>query len=514
MGKVLKIVSLAFAIAFHTALQAQSPFVLDLPSRPLGAKSGTQLHAYLNSMTVTAREQAVYKELLAGNVPDFLRNLKPVTATATIGGRVRSVTYYVTPEYMCLGSDADYYRMPMTPILGQWLANALNCTLPTTQMVNQIWQASSCKLSPQTTTPDANMITEQRFWEHNGMVQTSRNANAAALGSLVGGHKKDVVITMRLNETAVSPRVFIYGWHYLSGTPIQPLSAAHESTYADYSHGVRLISNTCLLDGSTTTTVQAVLKDSALYTLLVSPASSVTGEGLVYNDKGLAYPVSAPPVVAVMPISDAFTSAGRQPGIWTDRFTMPAVVGFTPLSPGGDGYALRVRDTSGGFDATATGQQSDSDYFVEADIYCLYRPELAGDGFERVGIFARDDGNVNFTGYLSKPGNCYAMVWNGNNGVLACVKMVNGVESPLFAASQFPSSAWRKFRMECAGSKLTFKIDGETVGSATDSTFPSGLCGIGYHELFATNSFIMGTYADNFHADYWPLSGIEFHELM
>lgn len=514
MRNVLKCLILAIALVCQTALQAQSPAVLNLPSRPLGAKTGTQLHAYLNSMTVTAREQVVYKEILAGNVPDFLRDLKPVTATAIIGGRMRTVTYYVTPEYMCLGSDLDYYRLPMTPILGQWLANALNCTLPTTQMVNQIWLASSCKLSPQTTTPDADMITEQRFWEHNGMVQTSRNANAAPLGALVGGHKKDVVITMRLNETFVSPRVFIYGWHYLSGTPIQPLSAAHESTYADYSHGVRLISNTCLLDGSTTTTIQDVLKDSTLYTLLVSPASSVTGEGAVYNDTGLAYPVYAPPSFAVMPISDPFSSSGRKTGIWTDRFTMPAVVGFTPMPSGGDGYVLRVRDVTGGFDATATGQLSYTDYFVEADIYCLYRPELAGDGFERVGIFARDDGNINFTGYLSKPGNCYAMVWNSNTGLLACVKMVNGVESPLCTASQFSSSAWRKFRMECVGSKLTFKIDGVTVGSATDSTFLSGLCGIGYHEMFTTNSFITGTYADNFHAAFWPLAGIDFHELM
>jgi hypothetical protein len=58
-------------------------------------------------------------------------------------------------------------------------------------------------------------------------------------GVLLAGHKKDLVLTRKL---ATRPnRVAIYGWHQLSGEPIQPVSTVHVAEYADYSHGVRLI---------------------------------------------------------------------------------------------------------------------------------------------------------------------------------------------------------------------------------------------------------------------------------
>jgi len=44
-------------------------------------------------------------------------------------------------------------------------------------------------------------------------------------------------------------RVAIYGWHRTNGRPIQPLSTVHGARYADYSHGVRLVSQTAFIDG-------------------------------------------------------------------------------------------------------------------------------------------------------------------------------------------------------------------------------------------------------------------------
>ena len=49
------------------------------------------------------REQAV----LAGNVPDFLRNLVPVTFTG--GGA--TITICVAPDYLAVGSDRDFVRV-------------------------------------------------------------------------------------------------------------------------------------------------------------------------------------------------------------------------------------------------------------------------------------------------------------------------------------------------------------------------------------------------------------------
>ena len=72
-------------------------------------------------------------------------------------------------------------------------------------------------------------------------------AGGKALGALVAGIKKDVVITNRLGEKP--NRLAIYGWHKLDGTPIQPLTIVHKDTYVDYSHGVRLMKRTVIVDG-------------------------------------------------------------------------------------------------------------------------------------------------------------------------------------------------------------------------------------------------------------------------
>ena len=60
-----------------------------------------------------------------------------------------------------------------------------------------------------------------------------------AAGDLVAGHKKDLVLTRKMQGRP--DRVAIYGWHRLSGEPIQPVSTVHVDWYADYSHGVRLV---------------------------------------------------------------------------------------------------------------------------------------------------------------------------------------------------------------------------------------------------------------------------------
>ena len=54
--------------------------------------------------------------------------------------------------------------------------------------------------------------------------------------------------------------VAIYGWHRTNGEPIQPLYLGHSAGYADYSHGIRLIQQQMILNG-TETAVAEVLKN-------------------------------------------------------------------------------------------------------------------------------------------------------------------------------------------------------------------------------------------------------------
>jgi hypothetical protein len=107
------------------------------------------------------------------------------------------------------------------------------------------------------------MITTSYYWTHNQRVQ--RALSGRRPGSLVAGHKKDVVITNRLDR--MPGRVAIYGWHRPGGRPIQPLSLVHHVSYADYSHGIRFVLKTMIVDGARKS-VEAVLRDPTLSPLL------------------------------------------------------------------------------------------------------------------------------------------------------------------------------------------------------------------------------------------------------
>ena len=93
------------------------------------------------------------------------------------------------------------------------------------------------------------MTTIPVMWEHNTRLKGQRKETLkqASLGDLVAGHKKDVIISNKIYEKSSKP-VVIYGWHYQNGTPIQPVYAGHSETYADYSHGIRLVQDSVLVN--------------------------------------------------------------------------------------------------------------------------------------------------------------------------------------------------------------------------------------------------------------------------
>ncbi|MFO1489124.1 MAG: hypothetical protein U1F65_11675, partial [Verrucomicrobiota bacterium] len=257
----IAIASLALALAVRGQ-------ILELPTRLADAPNLVQYTNLISPLSLTERENWIYAQVVSGNVPNWWRQLKPVTVTA--GGH--SITYHVTPDYLAIGSDTDYFLEPVTPILAQRLADRLGCTLPTRKMVNQIWTNAVVKLTPQAIPPSAAMITVPVFATNNFLVRTQRNAstNAHPLGSLVSGDKKDIVISTLIHSNLsgnVPKPVVIYGWHYPDGTPIQPLYNGHEETYADYSHGARFVRMQATVDGLPNT-ITNVLASPALAGLL------------------------------------------------------------------------------------------------------------------------------------------------------------------------------------------------------------------------------------------------------
>ncbi len=86
-------------------------------------------------------------------------------------------------------------------------------------------------------------------------------------GQLVGGIKKDVVLSNKIFDSTKQNRVVIYGWHKLNSVPIQPLTNVHINSYVDYSHGIRLLNDEMILDG-VTVSVKSMLSDPLLYKVL------------------------------------------------------------------------------------------------------------------------------------------------------------------------------------------------------------------------------------------------------
>lgn len=219
-----------------------------IPRRPRSAAGGREVLAGLAGAGGTTRDAALVRAVEQGNVPDHLRQLVPVTMAGTQpDGRRVQITLCVMPDYLAVGSDQDFVRIPLGLPAANRLAERFDMLLPTARMVDAIHAQARVRLTPSPMTPGAQMASTGYLVTHNATVEAQRRATGAALGHLVSGHKKDVVLTNRL--TRVSGRVAIYGWHRGNGQPIQPLSTVHGQHYADYSHGIRLISRTAFVGG-------------------------------------------------------------------------------------------------------------------------------------------------------------------------------------------------------------------------------------------------------------------------
>lgn len=215
-----------------------------IPPRPVDAPGGAAVMSNLATLSGPEREAEMLAQITSGNVPDFLRCFRRVTVEGKdAAGAAHTVALDVIPDYLSVGSDDDFCRLPMTAAAAQRIADAFGCLLPTARIVDEIYRAAEAKLPPRPLTHEREAVTV--FVQHNTIIQEQRAA--IPNGPIVAGIKKDIVLTNRLRERA--GRVAIYGWHRPDGRPIQPLTTVHVSTYVDYSHGVRLVSRRALLDG-------------------------------------------------------------------------------------------------------------------------------------------------------------------------------------------------------------------------------------------------------------------------
>ncbi|MFH1575289.1 MAG: hypothetical protein ABIG68_15020 [Acidobacteriota bacterium] len=149
------------------------------------------------------------------------------------------------PDYIAIGSDSDFVRVPLDLPTAAALARTLNLRLPTRKIVDAVYRQAEVQLRPITMMPGPQMRSPGYVLTHNRRIELARAGHA--VGLLTAGHKKDLVLTRRLRM--IPGRVAIYGWHLAAGRPIQPLSTYHGARYADYSHGVRFVAPTVMIDG-------------------------------------------------------------------------------------------------------------------------------------------------------------------------------------------------------------------------------------------------------------------------
>ena len=239
-----------------------------IPRRANGAMTGQEFVRYIEPMGTVEREAAILREYLNGNDPSFLRAMKPVKVSITSGDTTASPfgktgIFWTLPDYLAIGSDEDYVYTPMNPLTAQKIADHFGMVLPTRKMVDDIYAQADVHLKPAPMPAGPTMRSTDYFRRHNETIQ--KQLGLGHRGELIAGHKKDVVISNRLGDNR--RRVAIYGWHKEDGKPIQPLSTVHGELYADYSHGVRLVSKMMTIDGNDVPLVE-VLHDPGFVALV------------------------------------------------------------------------------------------------------------------------------------------------------------------------------------------------------------------------------------------------------
>lgn len=231
MKKVLLVFILVCAASFYLAAQSEKI-------------SGSILATQLERLSAEEREAFVEECIASGSYPDFMDELVRIDVQTTAeNGKIVKAYYFVAPDYLCIGTDDDFIRMPIQPTTAQRIANKKGYFLSTRKICNDVYNAAIIRVEPQPLTVDRDSL--YTFIEHNAIIEKQRKGY---LG-LIAGHKKDVILTHRLYESPKNDRVALYGWHKPDGKPIQPIYIGHVDWYVDYSHGIRLVKDTIYVDG-------------------------------------------------------------------------------------------------------------------------------------------------------------------------------------------------------------------------------------------------------------------------
>lgn len=236
---------------------------------PAPVRGASLFRAQAERMDVAARDSMAVRWYADGDFPRFMRRFERVEVRfATSDGRMVDAYYFVAPDYLCVGSDDDFLRLPVTPRAAQRIADMLGCFLSTPTVCDQVYRAARIKLEP---VPLLCQREDFRtFVIHNYIIEGQRQGRKG----LIAGHKKDVVIAAQL--AGKPDRIALYGWHTSDGKPIQPVYTGHAFRYVDYSHGFRLVRRDIWVDGRRMDYTEVLAHPEYWRVLSDSPRQGVT----------------------------------------------------------------------------------------------------------------------------------------------------------------------------------------------------------------------------------------------
>lgn len=217
-------------------LSCQTTKRIDTPQRT-SSLTGNDFYHQAFAMKWKERDSFAVKEILAGNIPSFLKKFEKIKVSIVDSstGKKIDAEYFVSPDYLSIGTDDDWARINITPLAAQKIADSLDCFLPTRKMVDDIYKAAKIKLEP--VPMYAFRDSTPTMWHHHLIIEGQREGR----NGLIAGIQKDVVISGKVSRDPKPDRVAIYGWHKLDGKPIQPLYTGHIYWWVDYSQGIRLV---------------------------------------------------------------------------------------------------------------------------------------------------------------------------------------------------------------------------------------------------------------------------------
>lgn len=119
-----------------------------------------------------------------------------------------------------------------------WAAcDAWECDIPTAELVAAIWKAATVRLDPyklvRTPNDHANGASMAAYLDQRARIEAILADVGAAPDDLVAGTHKDFAV--------VDGRLDLFGWHTLSGMPIERGRTSHDDAHVDYSQGLRLV---------------------------------------------------------------------------------------------------------------------------------------------------------------------------------------------------------------------------------------------------------------------------------